>query len=69
MEKLQRIFIVDARGVRQTLCFDISRFVSYNVDTRELVLESGCYRVHKDSEERLICAYRTYFGGVYEGQG
>lgn len=55
--RIIRIFIVND-GRRETFAFDMEKFVSYNVDTRELVLVSCSVFVHKDSEEAVIRAYR-----------
>ena len=57
MNKIVRIFIMNG-GKRQTFAFALGSFVSYNVDTRELVLSSGSVVVHKDSEDAVIRMYR-----------
>ena len=53
-----RVFVVGMKGERQTLAFDMDKFVAYNVDTRQLCLGDVVEIVHQDSEERLIKAYR-----------
>ena len=53
-----RIFVVGATGDKQTLAFDMNKFVAYNVDTRQLLLDDTVEVVHRDSEERLIRAYQ-----------
>lgn len=57
MERIIRVFIMN-EGKKQTFAFDLDAFVSYNVDTRELVLVNGSVFVHSDSEETVIKAYR-----------
>jgi vacuolar-type H+-ATPase subunit I/STV1 len=58
MGRIMRIFVVGATGDKQTLAFDMSKFVAYNVDTRQLLLDDTVEVVHRDSEERLIRAYQ-----------
>lgn len=53
-----RIFIVGPTGDKQTFAFDMSKFVGYNVDTRQLLLSDTVEVVHRDSVERLIRAYQ-----------
>lgn len=57
MDGIIRIFIV-SDGKKQTFAFALDSFVSYNIDTRELVLVNGSVFVHQDSEGRVIRAYR-----------
>lgn len=57
MNGIVRIFVVEG-GKKHTVAFRLDSFVSYNVDTRCLVLLSGRFFVHKDSEETVIRAYR-----------
>lgn len=63
--RIIRIFIVND-GRRETFAFDLERFVSYNVDTRELTLTNGSVFVHKDSEDAVIRAYRLLEEDTYE---
>lgn len=71
MEKIIRIFVVNRKGGRETYAFNIDAFVSYNIDTHLLTLVGDSVFVHKDSEERLIEAYRRWGGerSVDESQG
>lgn len=61
MERIQRVWVVGPKGERQTFAFDMERFVSYNVDTKELFLDGACVIVHDDSEAKMILVYREWY--------
>lgn len=67
MDRIVRIAVVGRKGQREVMAFDIERFVSYNVDTRRLVLVNGEYIVRQDSENAVIKAYRSWFNS--DGHG